>query len=206
MISLTASPSRINYGEPLKIILDIQGQINLKMYKGEYFNLTIKTNGSSNLSSNNLKNSTSLYPLRFNGFPLEWDIYPNVYGCTGSDDDYYCNSSDNTFIVNCQVVNSNKNIYGLIGSTTFIVNPNNIYHNRLENINVFEGNKQSKDSQIKKQLVPIDYNMGCQIQKPGTKLIDNSNTIKSDNDSNSLNNLLISSAKVQIGSKNVNGR
>lgn len=206
MISLTASPSRINYGSPLKIILDIQGQINLKMYKGEYFNLTIKTNGSSNLSSNNLKNSTSLYPLRFNGFPLEWDIYPNVYGSNGLDGDYYCNSTDNTFIVNCQIVNSNKNISSIMASTTFIVNPDNIYHNKLENINIFENNKQSKDFQIKKQEIPINYNTGCQIQKPGTKLINNSNTIQSDNDLNNLKNLLISSAKVQIASKNVNAR
>ena len=41
MISLKSTPDKIIQGESVKIQLEIQGQINLKMYKGNYFNLII---------------------------------------------------------------------------------------------------------------------------------------------------------------------
>jgi hypothetical protein len=100
MISLTSIPEKIKEGETLKLKLDIQGKVNLKIYKGTYFNIILKKNGS-------ILGSTTLYPLRFNGIALEWEVNPNSY------------SSYGTFNVGCIIQDSNQ-----VTSTTFIVEPN----------------------------------------------------------------------------------
>lgn len=151
MISLTSIPERIKDGETLKIKLDIQGQINIKMYKGTYFNMILKQNGGTC----GLGNST-LYPLRFNGYPLEWEVNPNSYGTYG------------TFNASCIIQNSKQ-----ITSTTFIVEPDCIVKkiNTCNNLTSIEQTKRLKDAQIKKQEIPIDYTGGCLIEKAGTSKI-----------------------------------
>jgi hypothetical protein len=181
MISLTSIPERIIQGQTLKVKLDIQGQINIKMYKGTYFNLVLKKNGGT-------LGSTTLYPLRFNGFPLEWEVNPNSYG------------SDGTFNVGCVIQDSNQ-----ISSTTFIVEPDCIIKktNTCNNITSLEQTKRFKDSQIKKQEIPIDYTGGCAIQKPGIMLKEQ---VKISNQvPNEYGNFLLSSVKVQKATRNVNG-
>jgi hypothetical protein len=183
MISLTSIPERIMEGETLKVKLDIQGQINLKMYKGIYFNLMIKKNGGTSGLGN-----TTLYPLRFNGFPLEWEVNPNSYGSYG------------TFNVGCVVQDSSQ-----ITSTTFIVEPDCIVKkiNTCNNITAIEQTKRHKDSQIKKQEIPIDYTAGCLIQKPGQIIKEELKKINPIE--NEFNSSLLSSVKVQRANKNVNG-
>lgn len=182
MISLTSIPERIKDGETLKLKLDIQGQINLKMYKGTYFNIVLKKNGGH-------LGSTTLYPLRFNGFPLEWDVNPNSYGSYG------------TFNASCVIQDSNQ-----ITNTTFIIEPDCIIKNinTCNNITVIEQTKRIKNAQVKKEEIPIDYTGGCQIQKPGFVIKEepiNINPII-----NEFNTTLISNAKVQKAYKNVNGK
>lgn len=181
MISLISIPERIKEGETLKVKLDIQGQINLKMYKGTYFNIVLKKNGGT-------LGTTTLYPLRFNGFPLEWEVNPNSYGSYG------------TFNVGCVVQDSNQ-----ITSTTFIVEPDCIVKkvNTCNNITSLEQNKRFKESQIKKQEIPIDYTGGCLIQKPGTVIKEEIKPINPVE--NDFKASLLSSVKVQKASKNVNG-
>jgi hypothetical protein len=181
MISLTSIPERIIEGETLKVKLDIQGQINLKMYKGTYFNLVLKKNGGT-------LGSTTLYPLRFNGFPLEWEVNPNSYGSYG------------TFNVGCVVQDSNQ-----LTSTTFIVEPDCVVKkiNTCNNITSFEQTKRFKESQVKKQEIPIDYTGGCLIQKPGTIIKEQ---VKIPNPiGDEFNTSLLSSVKVQKATRNVNG-
>lgn len=181
MISLTSIPERIIEGETLKVKLDIQGQINLKMYKGTYFNLILKKNGGT-------FGTTTLYPLRFNGFPLEWEINQNSY------------SSSGTFNASCIIQDGIQ-----ITNTTFIVEPDCIIKkvNTCNNITSIEKSKRFKESQIKRQEIPIDYTGGCSIQKPGIKIneqVQLQNLVEDE-----LSTILISSAKVQKSSKNVNG-
>lgn len=180
MISLTSIPERIKEGDTLKVKLEIQGQINLKMYKGTYFNIVLKKNGGT-------LGSTTLYPLRFNGFPLEWEINPNSYGSYG------------TFNAGCVIQDSNQ-----VTSTTFIVEPDCIIKkvNTCNNITAIEQTKRYKDSQIKKQEMPIDYTAGCLIQKPGCTIKEEP---KKNPIENEFNSSLLSSVKVQRATKNVNG-
>lgn len=188
MISLTSLPDRIKDGETLKIKLIIQGQINLKMYKNTYFNLIIKKNGGT-------LGSTTLYPLRFNGFDLEWEINSHSYGSYG------------TFNVGCVIQDTSNPI----SSTTFVVEPNCIIGkaNTCNNITAIEQTKKFKDSQLKKQEIPIDYTGGCQIEKPNSKP-KLETTIKKlpqiDNTQLNFNTYLVSSAKIQSTNKNVNAR
>ncbi len=187
MISLTSIPDRIKEGETLKIKLEIQGQINLKMYKGTYFNLSINKNGGT-------LGTTTLYPLRFNGFPIEWEVNPNSYGSYG------------TFNVGCQVQNGSLIQNGSqITSTTFIVEPDCIVKkiNTCNNITAIEQTKRFKDSQIKKQEIPIDYTGGCLIQKPG--IIVKEEPVKKEIVNDDFVQNLLSTAKVQKASKNING-
>lgn len=185
MISLTSIPERIINGESLTVKLEIKGQINIKMYKGTYFNLVIKKNGGT-------LGSTSLYPLRYNGFELKWDVNPNSYG------------SDGTFnvLLVYQNYSSTLNPNGIAG-TTFIVEPNCIINkvNTCNNITYIEQTKRFKDSQIKKEEIPIDYTGGCQIEKPNTivKFMPKINVPIE----NELNSFLLSNAKVQKASRNV---
>ena len=178
MISLISIPERVIQGETLKVKLDIQGKINIKTYKGVYFNLTIKKNGG------NLGN-TILYPLRFNGNPIEWEINPYSY------------MSDGTFNVNCTIQDGTQ-----IVSTTFVVEPDCIIQkiNTCNNLTTIEQSKRFKDSYIKKQEIPIDYTYGCQIEKPKSKIKDTQN-IKEINTENIINQNIFS--KVQKAYKNV---
>jgi len=152
MISLVSIPERIIIGQTLKIKLNIEGNINLKTYNGVYFNLILKKNGGT-------FGSTILYPLRFIGEPLEWEI--NLYSYTFS----------GTFNVNCIIQNGNKN---QIANTTFIVEPNCIINKaNCNNLSIIENNKKNKEYNylIQKKEIPIDYTGGCSIQNKGTILI-----------------------------------
>ena len=197
MISLVSEPERIKIGETLKVKLDIQGQINLKMYKGTYFNLVLKKNGGT-------LGSTTLYPLRFNGFPLEWEINPNSY------------EFDGTFNVGCVIQSGYSTIVSSyntavsgsqnpITTTTFIVEPQCIIGraNICNNITMIEQTKRLKDSEIKRQEIPIDWTGGCLIQKPG--IIIKQDLVKEDPVNKELQSALVSSARVQKSSRNVNG-
>jgi len=177
MISLIATPEKIIEGLTLKVKLEIKGTINLKMYKGTYFNLIIKKNGGT-------LGSKTLYPLRFNGFPIEWDINPYTYGSSG------------TFNVGCVIQDSNQNP---ITTTTFIIEPLSLI--KKQNLTQIEQTKRFKDSQIKKQEIPIDYTGGCLIQKIGTSIKIEENKLPINN---SLCSSLLSSVKVQKATKNVN--
>jgi hypothetical protein len=184
MISLISEPERIKEGETLKVKLNIQGQSNLKMYKGAYFNLMLKKNGgTSGLGQ------TTLYPLKFNGFPLEWEVNPNSY------------ESDGTFNVGCVEQSGSKN---QIASTTFIREPDCVVKkvNTCNNITSIEQTKRFKESQIKKQEIPIDYMVGCQIQKPG--VIVKEEIVLEEPSIVEFKTILVSSAKVQRAGKNVN--
>lgn len=150
MISLTSFPQRIKNGETVKIKLDIQGQLNLKMYKGTYFNLILKKNGGTNGLGN-----TTLYPLRFNGNSLEWDININSYETFG------------TFNVGCVIQNSNQMA---ITSTTFIVEPDCANEKINKNITLIEQIKKFKNTQIKKEEIPINHTGRYLIQKPSDNL------------------------------------
>lgn len=188
MISLTSIPERIIFGETLKVKLSIEGRINLSMYKNSYFNLIIKKNGGT-------LGSTTLYPLKFNGFDLEWEVNPFSY------------SYDGTFNVDCVIQNTSNPIT----NTTFIVEPDCIVKkvNTCNNITSIEQMKKFKESQIKKQEIPIDYTGGCLIERPNAnpKL---ENTVKKllpiDKTKEDFSNYLISSGKIQSSAKNVNGK
>ena len=153
MISLTPNTERIQDGETIYIKLNIQGNNNIKMYKNKYFNLNINKNGGNHGSSN-------LYPLRFNGFPLEWEVNRNSYKTFG------------TFNVSCVIQDG-----PLLNTTTFIVEEDCIIKkiNTCNNINVFEQNKLLKSEFIKKEEQKIDYTNGCNIQKPGITIIPQKN-------------------------------
>ena len=186
MISLTSIPERIKEGETLKVKLNIQGQINLKTYKGTYFNIILKKNEGT-------LGSTTLYPLRFNGNPIEWEINPNSYGSYG------------TFNASCVIQDSSP-----VTSTTFIVEPDCIIKkvNTCNNITAIEQTKRHKDSQIKKQEIPIDFTGGCLIQKPGQQIKEEQikeEQIKINQIENEFNSTLLSNVKVQRANKNVNG-
>jgi len=185
MISLVSIPERIKEGETLKVKLDIQGKNNLKMYKGVYFNLILRKNGGT-------LGPITLYPLKFNGFSLEWEVNPNSYGSSG------------TFNVSCIIQDGNQ-----ITGTTFIIEPDCIIGkiNTCNNITSIECTKNFKESQIKKQEIPIDFTGGCQIQKPGTQIkqeIIDDKIIKENLANINLKDSLVSGAKVQKIIKNIN--
>lgn len=164
MISLTPSPFSIQPSQSLRLILDIQGQMNIKMYKGTYFNICLKKNGGT-------LGTVVLYPLRFNGCPLEWEVTPYSYeqiGTTG------------TFSASCFVQNGpNPNTNSIVG-TTFIVGTD-LYdqdqsvcddccgETQTVNLTMLSNCKKVKNlwSNVKKDLVPIDYSGGCSVEKVG---------------------------------------
>ncbi len=186
MISIVSEPERVINGETLKIKLDIEGKVNLATYKNMYFNLTIKKNGGTH-------GSTILYPLKFIGCPLEWEVNPYSYG------------SDGTFNVSCTLQNSLNQIC----STTFVVEPdcavskasscNNIT-GILHNINLRKGI-------VRKQEEEPEYVKSFQIQKPSQSSIYDINykekEIEKASQSNGFGAQLISSVKVQRAYKNV---
>ncbi len=187
MISIVSEPERVINGETLKIKLDIEGKVNLATYKNMYFNLTVKKNGGTH-------GSTILYPLKFIGCPLEWEVNPYSYG------------SDGTFNVICTLQNS----LNPICSTTFVVEPdcavskasscNNIT-GILQNINLRKGI-------VKKQEEQPEYVKSFQIQKPNQSSIYDINYKEKEiekkiSQSNDCSTQLISSVKVQRAYKNV---
>jgi len=179
MITLVSIPEIIKDGETLKVQLDIQGKINKSMYKGSYFNLTIKKNGGD------VYGTTTLYPLRYNGFPLEWEINPNSYNTYG------------TFNVTCKIQDGVN-----ITNTTFIVEEDCIIKkvNTCNNITNFIQATNYKSQFTKKIEEEIDYTRGCSIQKPGT-ILKEQEIINKQNLYN--NNQIISNVKVQKNIKNV---
>jgi hypothetical protein len=190
MISIISEPEKIINGETLKIKLDISGKVNLSTYKNMYFNLIIKKNGGTH-------GNIILYPLKFIGCPLEWEVNP--YSYTGS---------DGTFNVSCTLQNSSVSIC----STTFIVEPicavekaccsNNIT-GLLHNINLRKGI-------VKKQEEKPEYLKSFQVQKPELVLEQQEITYKEKeiekklfNPNNELTKTnLISTAKVQKAFRN----
>lgn len=181
MISFIPTPERIVNGETLTVKLDIDGQINNKTYKGKYFNVVIKKNGGT-------LGTVILYPLRFNGNPLEWEINPYSYG------------SEGTFTINCIFQGSSDSV---LTSTTFVVEPDCITGrnvNVCNNLTSLEQANRLKNCQIKKQEIPIDYTGGCQIQKSGTVLKEV--VVKSDVKKKELTSELLSSSKVQKAHRN----
>lgn len=205
MISLKSIPDIILQGDTVKIQLNIQGQLNLKMYKGKYFNLIVKKNGGT------LGNVT-LYPLRFNGFPLEWEINSYSYEPLG---EY------GTFNVNCILQNdSNSYSNSSIISTTFIIEQKCIEKkiNICNNLINYEEQLKLKNSYIKNKNFPIDcpnnYLVDCSIQKnyaisnnyKKEQMVKKLNEQYKLEQEKLLSNLdLTSSAKVQTIYKNVSG-
>lgn len=186
MISIVSEPERVINGVTLKIKLNIEGKVNISTYKNMFFNLTIKKNGGTH-------GSTILYPLKFIGNSLEWEVNPYSYG------------SDGTFNVICTLQNNLNSIC----STTFIVEPdcavakasscNNIT-GILQNINIRKGI-------VKKQEEQPEYFKSFQIQKKNQISCYDINykekQIEKSKQSNDPNKQLISSVKVQRAFKNV---
>ena len=187
MISIVSEPERITNGETLKVKLNIEGKVNLVTYKNMFFNLTIKKNGGTH-------GSTILYPLKFVGCPLEWEVNPYSYG------------SDGTFNVICTL----QNTLNQICSTTFVIEPdcavskasscNNIT-GILHNINLRKG-------VVRKQEEIPEYVKSYQIQKPNQ--VANSYEINHKEKeieklilTNEFGSQLISTVKVQRAYKNI---
>lgn len=156
MISLTPSQPSIQPSQSLKLRLDVQGQMNIKMYKGVYFNIVLKKNGGT-------LGTVVLYPLRFNGCPLEWEVTPYSYESIGP---------TGTFSANCFVQNG-SNTNTIVG-TTFIVGDSDVCSDMCgseevysTNLTVLDNCKKIRDmySNVKKELVPVDYSGGCSVEK-----------------------------------------
>lgn len=191
MISIVSEPERIINGETLKVKLNIEGKVNIATYKNKYFNVIIKKNGGTH-------GSIILYPLKFIGCPLEWEVNPYSYA-----------GSDGTFNVICTLQNSDIHIC----TCTFIVKsdckvskiscPNNITE-LLQNINIRNGI-------TKKQEEKPEYFQSFQVQKKEQTLNSQDITYKEkeiekkqsylDNEVNKVN--LLNSVKVQRAFKNV---
>lgn len=191
MISITPKPERITNGETLKIKLDIEGKINLETYKNMYFNLTIKKNGGTH-------GSIILYPLKFVGCSLEWEVNPYSYAGT-----------DGTFNVSCTLQNSQSQIC----STTFIVEPDCAVSkaSSSNNITTLLSNINLRKGVAKKQEIAPEYFQSHQVQKKAQTIDcqeinykENEIEKKYKLDLNTSNNTnLISSVKVQRAYKNV---
>jgi hypothetical protein len=186
MISIVSEPERIINGETLKVKLDIEGKVNISTYKNMYFNVTIKKNGGTH-------GSTILYPLKFIGSSLKWEVNPYSYG------------SDGTFNVCCTLQNSLTQIC----STTFIVEPDCAVSKALScnNITGILQNINLRKGIVKKQEEQPEYLKSFQIQKPNQLSIYDINykekEIEKISKSNNFNTQLISSVKVQRAYKNV---
>lgn len=191
MISITSEPERIVNGETLKIKLDIEGKINLGTYKNMYFNLTIKKNGGTH-------GSIILYPLKFVGCSLEWEVNPYSYAET-----------DGTYSVICTLQNSTNQIC----STTFVVEPDCAVSkaSSSNNITTLLSNINLRKGVAKKQEIDPEYFQSHQVQKKAQtincpeinykeKEIERKNKL----DLNASNNTnLLSSVKVQRAHRNV---
>lgn len=184
MIAIISEPERIINGETLKVKLNIEGKVNLSTYKNMYFNLTIKKNGGTH-------GSTILYPIKFIGCPLEWEVNPYSYG------------SDGTFNVSCTLQNNLNQIC----STTFIVEPDCAVSKALScnNITGILHNINIRKGVVKKIEEQPEYFKSFQIQKPSQTSIYDINYKEKEltYKPNEFNTQLISSVKVQRAYKNV---
>ena len=146
MISIVSEPERIIMGETLKVKFDIEGKVNENTYKNKYFNLTIKKNGGTH-------GTITLYPLKYIGCELEWEVNPYSYA-----------DSYGTFNVICTLQNSTIPIC----NTTFVVEPDlaiakassvlNIT-GLLQNINIRKGIARKLEEKP-------EYFKSHQVQKP----------------------------------------
>ncbi len=186
MISILSEPERITNGETLKIKLDIKGKVNMATYKNTYFNLTIKKNGGT-------LGLVTLYPQKFIGCPLEWEVNPYSYG------------SDGTFNVTCTLQNS----LNPICNTTFVVEPDCIVGKALScnNITSVLRNVELRKGIVKKQVEQPEYLKSFQVQKPNQSSIYDigykEEQIEKSSKSNEHNSQLISAVKVQRAYRNV---
>ena len=146
MISIVSEPERIILGETLKVKLNIEGKVNENTYKNEYFNLTIKKNGGTH-------GTITLYPLKYIGYELEWEVNPYSYAY-----------SYGTFNIVCTLQNSTIPIC----NTTFVIEPDSAVAKAssvsnitglLQNINVRKGI-------ARKQEENPEYFKSHQVQKP----------------------------------------
>lgn len=189
MISITSEPERIVNGETTKIKLNIEGKINNSTYKNMYFNLTVKKNGGTH-------GNVILYPLKYIGCPLEWEINPYSYA-----------NSDGTFNVICTLQNSTVSIC----TTTFVVEPDPTTFKTLSQNNITEilHNVNMRKSVVKKQEEKPEYFKSFQVQKPQDKLNMyevnyKEKEIEKKKFSNETNNLnLLNSGKIQRAFRNV---
>lgn len=154
MISLTSEPERIIYGQTTHIKLEIEGKVNNSTYKNMYFNLIIKKNGGTH-------GNVILYPLKYIGCPLEWEVNPYSYS-----------ESYGTFNVICTLQNSTIGIC----STTFVVEPDNAIAkaSSMSNITGLLHNINIRKGIAKKQEEKPEYFQSHQVQKltPGSIPID----------------------------------
>jgi hypothetical protein len=187
MISITSEPERIINGETLKVKLNIEGKVNLSTYKNMYFNLTIKKNGGTH-------GSVILYPLKFIGCPLEWEVNPNSY------------ESDGTFNVICTLQNSLNQIC----NTTFVVEPDGAVSKALSSNNItgLLYNINLRKGIVRKQEDIPEYVKSYQIEKPSQiansyEINHKEKEIEKLKKTNEFSTQLISSVKVQRAYKNV---
>lgn len=146
MISITANPERIILGETLKVELNIKGKVNENTYKNKYFNLIVNKNGGTH-------GSIVLYPLKFIGCPLEWEINPYSYSETYG-----------TFNVICTLQNSKIPIC----NTTFVVEPDAPIAKAISdtNLTTLLANINKRKEIVKKQEQIPEYVKPYQVQKP----------------------------------------
>ena len=187
-MSIISEPERIMLGETLKIKLNIEGKVNENTYKNKYFNLTIKKIGGTH-------GTVTLYPLKFVGCPLEWDINPYSYA-----------DSYGTFNVICTLQNSSIPIC----NTNFIVEADCAIAkaSSVSNISGILQNINMRKSIAKKQEEKPEYLNSYQVQKP--KQIENSYEInykekeieKKQTDNETNKTYLLNNAKVQRAFRN----
>lgn len=146
MISVVSEPERIIMGETLKVKLNIEGKVNENTYKNKYFNLTIKKNGGTH-------GTIILYPLKYIGCELEWEVNPYSYA-----------DSYGTFNVLCTLQNSTIPIC----NTTFVVEPNSAIAkaSSVSNITGLLQNINIRKGIVRKQEEKPEYIKSYQVQKP----------------------------------------
>ena len=146
MISIVSEPERIILGETLKVKLNIEGKVNDDTYKNKYFNLTIKKNGGTH-------GTITLYPLKYIGCPLEWEVNPYSYA-----------ESYGTFNVICTLQNSTIPIC----NTTFVVEPDSAVAktSSVSNITGLLQNINIRKGIARKQEEKPEYFKSYQVQKP----------------------------------------
>lgn len=146
MISIACEPERIIMGETLKVKLNIEGKVNGNTYKNKYFNLVIKKNGGTH-------GTITLYPLKYVGCELEWEVNPYSYADTYG-----------TFNVMCGLQNSSVSIC----NATFIVEPNSAIAKASSVLNItgLLQNINMRKSIVRKQEEKPEYIKAFQIQKP----------------------------------------